>query len=154
LRDLEEELLPYMRRRGLGLVAYWNLAAGFLSGKYRPGMREVSGSRSEEGWLFPYEHFHPQADEVLRSLLDEADKLAVNPAAMAIAWVKAKTGVTSTLVGARTLEQLKSSLEADRLELPEEVVERLDSVSELSARYPRWMEEGQTARREGAISIE
>ena len=151
MRDLEEEVLPFIRRKGLGFVAYWNLAAGFLSGKYAPGGRSVPGSRSEEGWIFPAERFHHDADGILKTLLETADTLGCNPAAAAIAWVKNKPSVTSTLVGARTLAQLEKNLQADGLELPPEEMRKLDEVSFLEPRYPRWMEEGQQARRDAAL---
>jgi len=151
MRDLEDEVLPLIRRKDLGFVAYWNLAAGFLSGKYAPGQRTVSGSRSEEGWIFPAGHFHPEADEILRTLLEISRELGREPSATAIAWVRSRPEVTSTLVGARTLGQLEKNLQSDKQELPPEALERLNAVSALPARYPRWMEQQQEQRRDSAI---
>lgn len=151
MRDMEEELLPLIQRKSLGFVAYWNLAAGFLTGKYAPGERSATGSRSEEGWIFPAEHFHNNADEILRTLLEVSKKIGCEPSAAAIAWVKSRPEVSSTLVGARTLSQFEKNLQADKLDLPEELIAELDEVSHLPPRYPRWMEAGQSKRRESAI---
>ncbi len=153
MRDMEEELLPLIRRKGLGFVAYWNLAAGFLSGKYAPGERRVKGSRSEEGWIFPHERFHSEADEILSALLSSSEELGCDPAALAIAWVKSRPEVCSTLVGARSLEQFEKNIAAEELEVPKEILTRLDEVSTLPPRYPRWMEARQSERRESAIDM-
>ena len=151
MRDIEEDILPIIRNNKLGLVAYWNLAAGFLTGKYRPGSRVVPGSRSEEGWIFPYERFNARADEILQMLLQTSEDLGCEPAAAAIAWVKTHPEVTSNLIGARTLEQFEKNIQADGLTLPQESVDKLNELSALSPRYPHWMEAQQKSRRDSAI---
>jgi aryl-alcohol dehydrogenase-like predicted oxidoreductase len=152
MRDIEEELFPIIEKNKLGLVAFWNLAAGFLSGTHKPGERKVPGTRSAEGWIYHDEHFHPKADEILKVLLDVSEELGCSPAAAAIAWVRSKPQVAAALIGVRTLEQLEKNLPAEDLELPPEAVERLDSVSQLGRRYPRWMEENMQDRRDAALN--
>ncbi len=146
MRDVEEDILPFIRKKRLGFVAYWNLAGGFLSGKYRSGQRKLPGTRSEEGWVFPAGHFHTRADEILSVFLDAAESIGADPAALAIAWVRSREWVSANLIGARTPKQLHKNLQADSLEIPAELLEKLDKASLLPPRYPRWMEENRQGR--------
>ena len=152
VRDIEAEIAPIAVGKGLGIVAFASLGSGFLSGKYAPGQRSLPGTRSEEGWVFPAAHFHPEADEILETLLAVGSEEGVEPAQAAIAWVLAQPGISAALVGARTPEQLEINLGATDVSLSDESVERLDGVSRPRPRYPEWMEAGQEARRESALA--
>lgn len=150
-RDIEEELIPLCQYKGLGVVAWSPLAGGFLSGKYKPGQWTLSGTRSEEAWAFPHPYFAANADETLQTLLDVAQETDQSAATIAIRWVLAQPGVTSAIVGARTLEQLESNLQVIGFQLQPHLLQRLHEVSRLSERYPKSMEKGMRARRENAV---
>ena len=65
-----------------------------------------------------------------------ADGLGVSPLAVALAWVRDRPGVVAPIVGARTSGQLKGSLDADDVTLPEEIRVALDDVSTPAVGYP------------------
>ena len=136
VRDIEQELIPLCKYHGLGVVTWGPLAGGFLSGKYTPGERKMSGTRSEEGWVFLEDFFAANADETLSALLDVAEKIGKSPAQVAIRWVLDQPAVTSVIVGARTVEQLKDNINVSNWTIPPELKSRLDEVSYLPDRYP------------------
>src|SRR5262249_40186072 len=83
VRDIEQELIPVCEYKGLGVVVWSPLAGGYLSGKYRPGQRAVSGTRSEEQWAYPQRYFAANAEETLQALLEVAGELGRSPAQVA-----------------------------------------------------------------------
>jgi aryl-alcohol dehydrogenase-like predicted oxidoreductase len=153
VRDIEQELIPLCQYKGLGVVVWGPLAGGFLTGKYQPGQRELPGTRSEENWVFPRDYFAPTADESLKTLLEAAEALGCSPAQVALRWVLAQPGITSAIVGARTLAQLEDNLRADVVSLPPAWLEKLNQVSHLPDRYPEAMEKEMYKRRNNAVQM-
>jgi len=151
MRDAEQEIFPICRNWNVGFTAFWVLAGGFLTGKYKPGQRVLPGTRSGESWNFHTDHFSQNADEILRVLFDVSNQLDCSPASAATAWVMSRPEVSSVLIGARTLEQLRNTLPAAGLTLPDEVAARLEKVSRLQLRYPYWQEADQQQKRESAV---
>lgn len=152
VRDIEQELLPLCHHKGLGVVVWSPLAGGFLSGKYRPGSRTVQGTRSEEAWAYPDRYFAPNADDILEVLLENAEKLGKSAAQIALRWAIEQPGITSAIVGARTLEQLEANLEASSFALPDDVARALDEISRPRLLYPRSMESSMVERRRSAVN--
>jgi aryl-alcohol dehydrogenase-like predicted oxidoreductase len=153
VRDIEQEIVPVCQLKGIGVAAWSPLAGGFLAGRYRPGEHRISGSRSEEGWVFPLRYFHPAHDAILGELLAVARELGRTPAQVALRWVLERPWISSAIVGGRNALQFADSLEATTFSLPPEALARLDQVSTLPHRYPRSMEEGMAKRRSDAIGI-
>jgi aryl-alcohol dehydrogenase-like predicted oxidoreductase len=153
VRDIEQELVPLCRYKGLGIVAWSPLAGGFLSGKYRPGARTVEGTRSEEQWAYPERYFAANADETLAALLEVARELDRSPAQVAVRWVLEQPGVTAAIIGARTVEQARENLKAGYFRLEGATLERLNAVSHLPDRYPASMENGMHERRDSAVKM-
>jgi aryl-alcohol dehydrogenase-like predicted oxidoreductase len=153
VRDIEEEVIPVCQLKEVGVAVWGPLAGGFLTGKYRPGEREVAGTRSAEGWVFPKRFFAPNADETLTELLAVSQELGKNPAQVAIRWVLEQPAITSTIVGARTVEQFRDSLGAASFDLEGEALERLNNISRLPDRYPKSMESGMVERRAAAVKM-
>jgi len=151
VRDIEVDLIPACRYKGLGIVAWSPLAGGFLSGKYRPGERSLTGTRSEEGWAYPAGFFAPNADEILQTLLDVSEQLGRAPAQTAIRWLLEQEMVSSAIVGARTMEHLEMNLGASGWRLPADAGARLSEVSAPRLKYPESMEWGRDSARLGAI---
>ena len=151
VRDIEQELVPLCRHKGLGVVPWAPLAGGFLTGKYRPGERTAAGTRSAEGWAYPAPYFAANADDTLAALLQVATELKRSPAQVALGWVLAQPVVTAAIVGARTAAQLGDNLGVAGWRLPPEARARLDEVSRLPARYPESMERNMHERRDGAV---
>ena len=153
VRDIEQELIPLCKLKGLGVVTWSPLAGGFLSGKYKPGERSLPGTRSEEAWAFPRDYFAANADETLEVLLDVAKDLGRSPAQVALRWVLEQLAVTSVITGARSVEQLQDNLKAGGWHLEGGALKRLNEVSLLPDRYPESMEKGMKARRDSAVKM-
>jgi aryl-alcohol dehydrogenase-like predicted oxidoreductase len=151
VRDIEQEIVPVCRLKGLGVVVWSPLAGGFLTGKYRPGEQAPAGSRAAEGWAFPERFFAANRDATLAVLLDVARELGRAPAQVALRWVLDQGFITSAIVGARHAGQLADTLGAAGWRLPDAARARLDAVSVLPHRYPRSMEDAMEGRRNAAI---
>jgi aryl-alcohol dehydrogenase-like predicted oxidoreductase len=153
VRDIEEEIIPVCALKGVGVVVWSPLAGGFLTGKYRPGQRTAQGARSEEGWAYPERYFAPNADETLGVLLEVAQAVGRSPAQVAVRWVLEQPAITSAIIGARTVEQARDNLRASTLQLPQPLLERLNTVSALPPRYPKSMEANMHERRNQAVKM-
>ena len=151
VRDIEQEIVPVCELKGLGIIPWSPLAGGFLTGKYKPGERRQADTRSEEGWAYPERYFAANADETLEVLLEVAETLRHSPAQVALRWVLERPLVTSAIIGARTVEQAQENLGAVGWHLPQDTLERLNTVSELPHRYPRSMELAMVERRNRAV---
>jgi aryl-alcohol dehydrogenase-like predicted oxidoreductase len=153
VRDIEQEIVPVCELKGIGVVVWSPLGGGFLTGKYRPGERTHSGTRSEEGWAFPQNNFAANADETLAELIVVAAELERSPAQVATRWVLEQSAITSAIVGARTLEQARDNLGAGGWVLPADALKRLNDVSHLPDRYPKSMEANMHERRDSAVDM-
>jgi len=153
VRDIDEEIVPACELKGLGLVAWSPLAGGYLAGKYTPGSLKVQGTRSAEGWGFNSRFFAPNHGEILQTLLDVSKELGRSPAQVALRWVMDQPFMTSAIVGARHVEQLRETLAAGGWRLPAAAFARLDKVSRQPHRYPRAFEEPMPERRNSAVKM-
>ena len=132
-RDAEREVLPLCERHALGFTPFSPLAGGWLTGKYRRGVAPTGASRLGEDPGRGLEAWERRGTERTWALLDalreRADRLGRTPAGLALAWVTGRPGVASALVGARTVEQLRSSLDGGREPLDPETRQALDALS-------------------------
>ena len=133
VRAIEFDALPTCQRYGMGVLTYSPLAGGWLSGKYRKG-QEVSGPGSAaRGQRFPgvYDSTNPanaaklDAADALGALADEAGLTLIQ---MAIAFVSRHPAVSAAIIGPRTMEQLDTYLAADGIDLPGELLDRIDEI--------------------------
>lgn len=145
VRDLEQEVLQACAEEGLGLIAWSPLAGGFLTGKYPTGARTMEGTRSAEGWGIRQTDFHANSDEIVTTLLDVARQLGKSAPQVALRWVLDRPGVSSAIVGARTIEQLRDNLGVDGWHVPAAAMEALNKVSWLPDRFP-WIMQQNTIR--------
>jgi aryl-alcohol dehydrogenase-like predicted oxidoreductase len=153
VRDIEQELIPLCLEKELGVVVWSPLAGGFLTGKYEPGQRTLPGTRSEDSWAYPQRYYAANADDTLRTLLEVSKQLGRNPAQIAVRWVLDQPGITSAIVGARQVDQLKTTLGVSDWQLDDESSSKLETVSHLPERYPESMESGMVERRISAVGI-
>jgi len=153
VRDIDEEIVPVLKLKGLGCVAWSPLGSGYLTGKYTPGSLKVQGSRSAEGWGFQSRFFAANHAEILQALLDAAKEIGKSPAQTALRWVMDQPFMTSAIVGARNAEQLKETLQSGGWRLPEAVLEKLNKVSAQPHKYPRAFEDPMPGRREQAVKM-
>jgi aryl-alcohol dehydrogenase-like predicted oxidoreductase len=133
VRAVELDVLPTCQRHGIGVMTYSPLAGGWLSGRYRTG-REVTGpGTATRGQLFPgvYDSTNPvnaaklAAADALGALADEAGITLIQ---MAIAFATHHPAVTSAIIGPRTTEHLDSYLAADGIQLPGDLLDRIDQI--------------------------
>ena len=110
---------------GMGMMPYFALAAGFLTGKYRRG-EAVDGERA--GMVADYQR--PECYDVVDAVVQIAEAHRVEPAAVALAWLRDRPGVTAPLASARNLRQLAPIMDALTLELDEEEIRTLTRVSD------------------------
>ena len=136
-RDLEREVFPLVEDQKLGLMVWSPLAGGFLSGKFKRDQVASPGSR-RASFDFP-----PLDKDKAFACLDAMEPVAkahgVSVAQVALSWVLSKRQVSSIIIGARRLEQLKDNLAATKLVLTEAEIKTLDVVSVLAQEYPEWM---------------
>jgi L-glyceraldehyde 3-phosphate reductase len=123
-RWIEEDLLDALGQEGLGAIVFSPLAQGMLTDKYLGGI--PAGSRAAEGRFLTSDMLDEQTLTHVRALNDIARDRGQSLAQMAIAWTLRDARVTSSLVGARNVEQLDDSLGA--LERPEFSDEELDAI--------------------------
>ena len=132
-RAIEYDVLPTCLRHGMGVMTYSPLAGGWLSGRYRKG-QEVSGPGSAaRAQRFPgaYDSTNPanaaklDAADALGALAGEAGMTLIQ---MAIAFATRHPAVTSAIIGPRTMEHLDSYLAADGIDLPSDLLDRIDRI--------------------------
>ena len=123
-RQFEPDLQEIALYENCGLLAWSPLARGFLSGKYLGGVRPEGSRLSIETRV---EHRdRPQTENAVQTYVDVAKKHQLDPSQMAIAFVNSRPFVTSTLIGATTMEQLKSNIDAINVQLSDDVLEDIE----------------------------
>jgi aryl-alcohol dehydrogenase-like predicted oxidoreductase len=130
-RHFDGALAEVSYHTGVGLLAYSPLAFGFLSGKHASG--PAPGSRVAEFPGFDFRYRKPNVDEAVRAYAELARAHGLSPAAMALAFVRTRFFVTSTIIGATTLAQLDENLSSCAVTLSPELLSAIDDVH---ARYP------------------
>ncbi|MEJ1933079.1 NADP(H)-dependent aldo-keto reductase [Nostoc sp. NIES-2111] len=110
----------------IGLLAYSPLAFGFLTGKYLHGKPEKARVTLFQN--FGQRYLKPKVSEVVAAYVDIAKRHNISPAQLAIAFVRSRWFVTSTIIGATTLEQLKENIESVNVTLDKEILEEIDAV--------------------------
>jgi aryl-alcohol dehydrogenase-like predicted oxidoreductase len=115
VRGIEEDILPTMQRHGMGTLTYSPLAGGWLSGRWRKDAASSPASAARPGARFDMSSPANQRKlDIVEELAQLADQTAITLIEMAIAFVLNHPGVTSAIVGPRTMEQLESYLPAAR----------------------------------------
>jgi aryl-alcohol dehydrogenase-like predicted oxidoreductase len=135
VREIEWEVVPAAQDANLGLLPWSPLGGGWLSGKYKRDQRPSGATRLGEDPNRGMEAFDKRNDEaftwnVIEAVQDVAEQRDVSMAQVALAWVTDRPGVTSTILGARTVEQLEDNLAGGDLQLDTEETATLNAVSE------------------------
>lgn len=111
-RDIETDLLPLCAAQQIGVISYSPLAAGFLTGKYRPGAAIPSGTRFEVIPGHQDIYFTEHGYRVLAKLDEESRTTGLSHVQLALSWVLSQPGITSVLIGARNTGQVDQILQA------------------------------------------
>ncbi|WP_312676174.1 aldo/keto reductase [Microbacterium sp.] len=126
-REIEDDIVPVAEELGLGLVPYFSLAKGFLTGKYRS--TEAEGEASPRA-AAAAQYATPQGLQILEVLERIGAAHDVSIAATALAWLRAKPTVIAPIASASKLSQVPDLLDGGRVELTADEVAELDAVSE------------------------
>ena len=122
----EKELEPLVRRENIGVISYYALASGFLSGKYRSGA-DLAKSSARGGAVKRF--LNPRGLQVLAALDAVAAAHHATPAQVALAWLIARPGLTAPIVSATSVEQLHELFGATSLQLSDNEIAQLDLAS-------------------------
>jgi aryl-alcohol dehydrogenase-like predicted oxidoreductase len=122
----ERELRPLCLEQDVGVMSYYALAAGFLSGKYRSA---EDARKSARGPNTVSKYLNERGLKILEALDAAAQRTDSSPARVAIAWVMAQPGITSPIASASSLAQLDELVRASRLKLHGETLELLSRAS-------------------------
>jgi aryl-alcohol dehydrogenase-like predicted oxidoreductase len=135
-RDVERDVIPMMRRYGLGMTVWSPLASGFLSGKYTRESLSDPNNRYSGFDILPFDKEHGfRLVEKMRAI---AKALGASVAQVAIAWLLARGAVTSVLIGATKPHQLADNLGAVTVKLTDADIAELDAATTPVAVYPNW----------------
>ena len=144
-RDIEREIVPMAESEGLALMPWSPLAGGFLSGKYTRKTATAGDSRRDQFDFPPVNK--EKAYDIIDVMLEIGKHHSTTAARVALAWLLSKKHVTSVIIGAKKLDQLKDNIAATELTLTTDELARLDTVSALTPEYPGWMMERQSQDR-------
>ena len=126
-------LLDTLQNNGVGCIAFTPLAQGLLTGKYLNGAKPA-GARNTLFSRFT-RYSGEQTQKAVAAYVDIARRHGLDPAQMALAFVRRQPFVASTLLGATTMDQLKTNIESLHLELSEDVLAEIEAVHQVYT-YP------------------
>ena len=126
----EDELAPAAQALGFGLLPWSPLGRGVLTGKYRHGIPADSRAASREFNGLAGLNLTEESGQIVDAVAIAAKGMNVSSAEIALAWVRDSPGVVAPIVGARTTAQLRTALASESLELPAELRNALDDVSD------------------------
>lgn len=122
----EAELEGVCRDNGLGVITYYSLASGFLTGKYR-SVADAGKSARGQGVVAKY--LNERGRRILTALDEVAAQLAATPAQVALAWLIARPGLTAPIASATAPEQLRDLIAAAHLRLDPASIDHLNAAS-------------------------
>jgi aryl-alcohol dehydrogenase-like predicted oxidoreductase len=123
----EAELEPLCLAENIGVINFYSLAAGFLTGKYR-SEADLAKHQARGGSVKRY--LNPKGLAVIDALQEQAARLGATPAQLALAWLIARPSITAPIASATSLTQLEDLVKAAALQLDAEAIAALDQASE------------------------
>jgi aryl-alcohol dehydrogenase-like predicted oxidoreductase len=144
-RDIEREILPLAADQNIAVMPWSPLAGGFLSGKFKRDAENAGNSRRD---TFDFPPINKERTYDIIDVITEIGKQHnVTVAEVALAWVRQQKGVTSTIIGAKNIDQLNANIKSTDITLSSDDLTKIDEVSALPREYPGWMVERQSADR-------
>ncbi len=150
-RVIEGEVVPTSKELGIGQVVWSPIAQGVLTGKYKPGEQPPEGSRAtdDKGGADMIKQW--MSDDVLgrvQKLKPVADELDLSLAQLAVAWVLQNDNVSAAIIGASRPEQVTENAKASGVQIPDELMTRIDDVlGDAIVRDPRKTENSSPKKR-------
>lgn len=134
-RDIEREHVPMCTKHGVGILVWSPLAGGFLSGKYkRDHIEDGTRFAVKKDWAVRFDN--ERNWRVIELLKKIADAHNATPSQVALAWLLSKPYVSSIILGARSLTQLKDNLASENIVIENEQWRELDEISKPNFGYP------------------
>jgi aryl-alcohol dehydrogenase-like predicted oxidoreductase len=127
--EYEPQLEPLCMKEGLGVINYFPLAAGFLSGKYRSESDVANSPRAR----FVKKYLNERGFKILEALDEVAKKYNATPARVSLAWLLARPSITAPIVSATNLKQLNDLIASVELILDSSSIELLNQTSAYAA---------------------
>lgn len=124
--EYEAELEPLIRKEGIGVVPYYALASGFLTGKYRS---ESDAGKSARGPGVVKKYLNERGHRILDALDLVAKGYSASPGKIALAWLMARPGITAPIASATTVEQVCDLVDATTIELDQASIQTLNEAS-------------------------
>jgi aryl-alcohol dehydrogenase-like predicted oxidoreductase len=121
----EAALEPYCRQHGIAVIPYFSLASGFLTGKYRS--EADLGGKARGGMVKKY--LNSKGMGILAALDQVAAEYRSTPAAVSLAWLMARPGITAPIASATSVEQLQDFIAATQLNLSDDAIGILNGAS-------------------------
>ncbi|HXP27824.1 MAG TPA: aldo/keto reductase [Steroidobacteraceae bacterium] len=137
-RDLERELVPLIQDQKLGLMVWSPLAGGLLSGKFSSAEDKGPAGARRATFDFPVVD-KGRAFRCVDAMRPMALARKVSVAQIALAWLLAKSFVTTVIIGAKSMDQLRDNIDSTRVRLDDVEIKQLDEISALPVEYPGWM---------------
>ncbi len=137
-RDLDADYRYFLEANRLGLMIWSPLASGFLSGKYSKDNAVPEDSRRTKFDFPPIDI--DKGYQVVTLLKELGEKHQVSVSQVALAWVMQRPFVSSVLIGATKLEQLEDNLHSGQLELDDDDLNKIETLTAIQPPYPAWME--------------
>jgi len=128
-RRIERELIPFAQTYGFAIIPWSPLAGGLLTGKYRPGQIPENARFSDvkdKPWLA--RRINDPALEKVVAFTELCSEAGLTPSQAALAWTMQRPGITSPIIGPRTMEQLDDNLAALELRLEDSFLAALDKI--------------------------
>ncbi|GAA5234824.1 aldo/keto reductase [Verticiella sediminum] len=122
----ESELEPVVRDNALGVITYYPLASGFLTGKYRA---EEDAGKSVRGATIVKRYLNPRGKRILAALDAVSERLNATPAQVALAWQTSRPNICAPLASATSLQQLEELVKAAKLKLDSDAIATLNEAS-------------------------
>jgi len=124
-RGIEREVLPTCERYGMGVMVWSPLAMGMLTGRYRKGQEQPDSGRAKR---FPRQMSDARRLDVVEQLIPLAEEAGIPLTHLAMAFVMAHPGVTSALMGPRTMQHLEDLLSGVEVRLGDDILDRIDEI--------------------------
>ena len=124
-QDFEKDLEPFCLEKGIGVISYYSLASGFLSGKYRSAADVSKSTRGGKASSYLTE----RGLRILKALDDVAAQHHVSQATVALAWLIHRKSITAPIASATSVEQLQDLVKAAQLQLSAADIEVLNKAS-------------------------
>ncbi len=141
-RDVDYEFIDLFQSEGIGMMTWAPLGGGFLSGKYKQGMRPTEAhegriakeaDRTEDSWA---RRNTERNWKIINAVGEIVKARGASYSQVAIAWLRSRPAVSSVIMGVRTMEQLEDNLKAAEIDLSNEELGKLNKASEMPELYP------------------